>query len=223
MPYLLYLSIIRSLFKVDNNDFTKPQSQARLHNKPHDELLKEAKQAHKKRVKLTNNCFDQLMLIFESVIRVLTCGRNKWSRIVKAGVKEIKDELNIFNYMRKLRLIISTVNALTTFNQRRLLEAQVESSFLLKPFAVEAADAEKDKKLKGGKGSASKRKRKQNLGESSSEESVEDFEFLEQELNETRELDEMTRKLLNGIIQVPPKDKKRLDRMSREEMRERRR
>lgn len=61
------------------------------------------------------------------------------------------------------------------------------------------------------------------MGESSSEESVEDFEFLEQELNENKELDEMTRKLLNGIIQVPPKDKKRLDKMSREEMREKRR
>ena len=123
VPYLMYLSVIRTLFKVDNNDFSKPQSQARLYNKPHDELLREAKQAHKKRVKLTNNCFDQMMLIFESVIRILTCGRNKWSRIVKAGVKEIKDELNIFNYMRRLRMILSTVNMLTTFNQRRLLDA----------------------------------------------------------------------------------------------------
>ena len=33
----------------------------------------------------------------------------------------------------------------------------------------------------------------------------------------------MTRKLLNGIIQPPPKDKKRLDKMSRQEMREKRR
>jgi len=63
------------------------------------------------------------MLIFESVVRILTCGMNRWSRIIRMGVKEIKQELNIFNYMRRLRLTQATVTALTTFNQRRLLEA----------------------------------------------------------------------------------------------------
>jgi len=58
-----------------------------LYNKPHDELVKEAKAAHKKRVKLTNNCCDSFMFIFESVIRIFTCGMNKWSRTVKEGVK----------------------------------------------------------------------------------------------------------------------------------------
>ena len=132
---------------------------------------------------MTNNCLDQMMLILESVIRVFTCGRNKWSRIVKAGVREIKDELNIFNYMRNARLTKTTVNAITTFNQRRLIDAQVEASFLLRPFDVDAADAAKKAKGKDGggkkkKGSALK-KQKALLGESSSEESVEDFGFLE--------------------------------------------
>ena len=96
------------------------------------------------------------MLIFESVLRVLTCGMNKWSRIVKAGLWEIKEELNIYNFMRKGRMINASVNALTTFNQRRLIDAQVEASFLLKPFAIEAEDEAK-RAAKSGKGSAKKR------------------------------------------------------------------
>lgn len=63
------------------------------------------------------------MLIFESLIRVLTCGMNRWSRIMKLGIEQIKGELDIFNYLRGLRLTKATVNALTTFNQRRLLDA----------------------------------------------------------------------------------------------------
>jgi hypothetical protein len=43
------------------------------------------------------------MLMFEGLLRLLTCGMNKWSRIMKSGVKEIKDELEIYNYMKRLR------------------------------------------------------------------------------------------------------------------------
>jgi len=115
VPYFLHLHIIRSLFKVDNNVGGKPQSQAKLEHKPHDVLVKEANEANKKRVKLTTNCCDSFMLIFEGVIRVFTCGMNKWSRTVAEGVNQIKGELDIFNYMRKMRLTQATVNALTTF------------------------------------------------------------------------------------------------------------
>jgi len=44
------------------------------------------------------------MLNFESLIRFLTCGRNKWSRTIKEGEKQIKGELEIYNYMRRLRM-----------------------------------------------------------------------------------------------------------------------
>lgn len=43
----------------------------------------------------TNGC-DSFMLIFEGIIRIFTCGMNKWSRTVSMGVKEIKGELDIF-------------------------------------------------------------------------------------------------------------------------------
>jgi len=116
VPYFLHLHVIRHLFKVDNNRQSKPQSLAKLDNKNHSELVREAKSAHSKRVKLTTNACDSCMLIFESVLRLLTCGMNRWSRTVKEGTAQIKDELNIFNYMRRLRMTQATVNALTTFN-----------------------------------------------------------------------------------------------------------
>ena len=133
VPYFMHLYIIRTLFKVDNNPRKKPQSQQKMAEKNHGNLVKEAKDSHKYRVRLTTSGCDSCMLIFESVIRVLTCGKNRWSRTVQEGVKQIKGELDIFNYMRRLRMTAATVNALTTFNQRRLLEAQVETSFLLQP------------------------------------------------------------------------------------------
>jgi len=74
IPYLMHLNIIRNLFKVDNNHGKKPQSADNFKNKPHDKLVKEAKESHKGRVKLTANKCDNCMLIFESVIKVLTCG-----------------------------------------------------------------------------------------------------------------------------------------------------
>ena len=53
------------------------------------------------------------------------------------------------------------------------------------------------------------------MGDSSSEESEEDFAFLTQELKDSKELDETTRKMLYGIIQGPPRNMKRLDTLSK--------
>mmetsp|Transcript_42556 Transcript_42556/g.56164 ORF Transcript_42556/g.56164 Transcript_42556/m.56164 type:complete len:224 (+) Transcript_42556:818-1489(+) len=123
--------------------------------------------------------------------------------------------------MRRLRMTQATVNALTSFNQRRLLEAQVEASFLLRPFGGDNKDGEGKKGGSGGSSAAQRRKKF--MGISSSEESVEDFAFLEETLKDTKDLDETSRKLLNGIIQMPPKDMKRLDKLSKQELWERRR
>lgn len=83
----------------------------------------------------------------------------------------------------------ATVNGLTTFNQRRLLEAQVETSFLLTPF--------KGWNDKESKAEAKRQKRKE---ESSDEHSEEDFHFLTEALKHENELDEVTQRLLSGII-----------------------
>ena len=55
------------------------------------------------------------------------------------------------------------------------------------------------------------------------EESEEDFAFLDNELKDKKELDEISQRLLQGIIQAPPMRKKRFDKMTREEIWERRR
>lgn len=190
----MHLYIIRTLFMVDNNPRKKPQSQAKLNEKNHDGLVKEAKESHKYRVRLTTSKCDSCMLIFESVIRIITCGKNRWSRTMQEGEKQIKGELDIFNYMRRLRMTAATVNALTTFNQRRLLEAQVETSFLLQPLKNQGND---DDKSATGK----KKRRLSRSGSfmdesSSAEESEEDFAFLDQELKDKSELDEISQRLL---------------------------
>lgn len=162
------------------------------------------------------------MLIVESVVRLLTCGMNRWSRIMNLGINQIRGELDIFNYLRGLRLTKATVNALTSFNQRRLLMAQVETSFLLQPFKKED---DEDGKKRGGKHGGKRRRRGGDLGdgESSSEESEEDFAFLDQELKDNRELDEVSQRLLAGIIQAPARKYKREDKLTKEEIWERRR
>ena len=118
-------------------------------------------------------------------------------------------------------MLTGTINALTTFNQRRLLMHQVETSFLLKPYSGKHEDEEdKDKKrLAEARRAKSSRKKQRILDDTSSEE---DFFFLEKALNETNELDEVDQRLLMGIIQAPPKEKKRWDKEDPEEARRRR-
>lgn len=86
-PYFMQLFIIRNLFKVDNGANKKRQSQQKMENKNHKDLVQEARDAHKKRARLSNNACDRCLFVFESVLRILTCGMNKWSRIVNEGVR----------------------------------------------------------------------------------------------------------------------------------------
>lgn len=98
VPYFMYLNLIRNLFKIDNNEKAY-QNEEKIENKKPEHFIKEAKAAHKKRVRLTTNACDSCMLMFEGVIRMFTCGLNKWSRIMNAGRKEIDGELEIYHYM----------------------------------------------------------------------------------------------------------------------------
>ena len=148
----------------------------------------------------------------------------KCAQKIPRDAQEIQEEFNVYNYMQKLRLLQGTVNALTTFNQRRLLEHQVETSFLLKPFSKKQnpdgmTDKEK-KKADARRAAANKRKKK--MINSSDDSSEEDFYFLEKQLKESNELDEVDQRLLMGIVQAPPKEKKRWDKEDPEEIRRRR-
>ena len=65
---------------------------------------------------MTRNCCDRGMLILEAVVGHLTCSATKFGKILAEGRREIKEDLNIYNYMQKLRMLQGTINALTTFN-----------------------------------------------------------------------------------------------------------
>ena len=100
----------------------------------------------------------------------------------------------------------------------------METSFLLKPYSSKtdpdgersaAAKIEAARKAK----SAGKRGR---IMDSEDESSEEDFFFLEKVINDGAELDEIDRKLLMGIVQAPPKEKKRWDKEDPAEIRKRR-
>lgn len=84
---------------------------------------------------MTRSACDRFVLLIEAALGTILCKATKFGKILAEGKREIQNDLNIYNYMQKLRLIQGTVNALTTFNQRRLLEHQVETSFLLKPYS----------------------------------------------------------------------------------------
>jgi len=97
------------------------------------------------------------------------------------------------------------------------MEAQVDTSFLLQPFNKEAASDDED----NAKNKAKRNKKKgrgQNSGSSSEEESDEDFAFLDEDLKENGEMDEISQRLLAGIIQAPPKNLKRFDKLTKEEI-----
>ena len=70
-----------------------------MQEKNHSNLVQEAKDAYSNRIKMTNNRCDSILMIFESVLRVVTCGMNRWSKVIKGGVDQIKGELDIYNYM----------------------------------------------------------------------------------------------------------------------------
>ena len=215
MPWLMHLRIIQGLFRVDPSKGKKPKSQTKMNSRKNEDLLEDARNAMRRRVPLSNSVCDKVILGLESSIKWCTCKRTKFSRIVHEGMDQIRRDLDIFNHLRKLRLIQATVNALTTFNQRRLLLHQVETSFLLTPMAK----ARKEAAGKGKDGKSRKRRERPLAAKSSSDtESEEDFEFIEKALKR-RELDEVEQRLLQGIIQKPPKNKKRFDHMTREEYR----
>jgi len=184
----MHLQIIQGLFRVDPTKGKKPKSKAKMDSRKNEELLEDARNAMRKRTPLSNNACDKVVLAFESSVKWCTCTRTKFSRIVHEGMDQIKRDLDIHNHLKKMRLIQATVNALTTFNQRRMLLHQVETSFLLRPHL------QRGKEVKGKDG-----KIRRLASSSDDTESDENFEFLAQKLKRN-ELDEIETRLLQGII-----------------------
>ena len=87
----------------------------------------------KQRATITENRCEKFVLLFESLVKHLTCGRTRMARILSDGVDRVTAELDIGRHLKKMRFYQATCNALTTFSQKRLLEHQVRTSFLLQP------------------------------------------------------------------------------------------
>ena len=112
----MHLTIVRNLFKIDPQQDKKKKSMRVMQNKDPKVLLAEARAVAKQRVSMTRNCCDRFLLVFEGIIGVCLCKATKFGKVLAQGRKEISADLNLYNYMEKLRLLQGTVNALTTFN-----------------------------------------------------------------------------------------------------------
>lgn len=116
VAWLMHFTIVRNLFKIDPSKERKPKAANRLKQKDAKLLLAEAKTVAKKRVSMSRNCCDRFTLLLEAVVGTITCKATKFGKILAEGKREIQEDLNIYNYMQKLRMLQGTINALTTFN-----------------------------------------------------------------------------------------------------------
>ena len=115
VSWIMYLEIIRNLFKIDPSRGKKPKAAKKLQSKDPNALLYEAKQSIQNRVKLTPSTTDNIVLFLEALTRKFACRQTRFARIVNEGITQIRAELNIYNYMRKIRMTDAVVKALTTF------------------------------------------------------------------------------------------------------------
>ena len=114
--WLMHLTIVRNLFKIDPNREKKPKSAAVMARKDARILLQEARTVAKKRVTMTRSCCDRTVMVFEAVIGVIFCKATKFAKILAEGKREVREDLNIYNIMQRMRMLQGTINALTTFN-----------------------------------------------------------------------------------------------------------
>lgn len=106
VPWLMYAETVRLLFKIDPRKPKKPRSELRLAKKDPEELLREAQENVRAQVWITSSILDRLVLTLESFTSVIfSCRKTKFSRIVKEGSNQIKNELNIIKFVRSTRFI----------------------------------------------------------------------------------------------------------------------
>lgn len=99
VSWLMHLTIVRNLFKIDPSQDKKKKSTAAMQRKNPKVLLEEARQIAKKRVNMTHSCCDRFILIFEAALGTVLCKATKFGKILADGQREIKNDLNIYNYM----------------------------------------------------------------------------------------------------------------------------
>lgn len=116
VPWMMQVEIVRVLFRVDPTKGKKPRAAKKLASKEPFDVLKEARSTIKNRVQITPNNCDKFVLFLDSCTKKLACRQTRFSRIVHEGMRNVREELNIYNYMRKIRMTDAVVKATTTFN-----------------------------------------------------------------------------------------------------------
>lgn len=210
MPWFTYFSVIVRLFKVDPSKGQMPRDPTAVEKAEPADLLKQAKERIKSRVPITQNPCSLAVLNFEALIsQIFTCRHSKFGRILEQGTHCIRKELDLFNFLKKMKEIQATMEAVTTFEQRRLIKQQVKAGLLVAP-----VDTGKNKDADGKDG---KKKGNKKLWGSSDEEtsSEEDLNFLEERLKKHKDLAPADMKFLRGIIQPPFKDRKNPERFKK--------
>ena len=65
---------------------------------------------------MTRSSCDRFVMIFEGIVAVITCKATKFGKILAQGKREVRNDLNVYNIMQRMRMLEGTINALTTFN-----------------------------------------------------------------------------------------------------------
>lgn len=209
MSWFTYFSVIVRLFKVDPSKGKIPRDPTALERCDAKELLESAKARVKERTYLTSGYWSLLTLNFEALMsQALTCRPSKFGRIIEQGTRQMRSELDLFSFLKKMKELTATIDAVTTFEQRRMIRQQVKAGLLVAPYdPTNVKDKSKDPKGK----------RAPRLWASSDEDtsSEEDFNFLEERLATKKNLSPEDMRYLRGILQPPFKDRKHPERMKR--------
>ena len=89
VKWLMHLTIVRNLFKIDPSQDKKKKSMTAMQRKNPKVLLEEARQVTKKRVSMTKSCCDRFILFFEAMIGTVLCKATKFGKILAEGRREI--------------------------------------------------------------------------------------------------------------------------------------
>ena len=118
VPLIAGLNIVQKLFWVDQNKARWPQSKKAMDNKSLKELHDEALETIKGRKRLQISTWQKFQLGIEAHFKNFTfCRKSKFTRMVMGeGLSKIKAELDIYNYLKKARLVDAMSKHLLTFN-----------------------------------------------------------------------------------------------------------
>jgi len=94
-----------------------------------------------------NRCCYYNLLNFELCLYKLVCccKLNKYGQSVRQGRRQIERELNLSRFLKQQRRIKATLNAITTYEQRRLIKQQVKAGLYVQNYFEEPPEVLKER------------------------------------------------------------------------------